>query len=409
MIGALTTERTWDYPAKPTSVQSRLAACATYLAAHARGMNGLVDQVVTALNGNDANDWPMRRAALFAADAAATASPAQFFNSPGASHLRQRILATATDPLSYSVRLLSISVLSHFRRLDPQVLNLVATACRDEHVVATSVLRRCQTISVAQEPSLDEIAELVGSQHMPTVMAAALLSSSLARSPDTSASQRRTAEEALASAVRSRNPAMDVIGDRNGRSLRTLLHGLLTGVAWHTEPSDMVAALGSALVGGTDVFGSGLARAFSPPQGARPLLDVIRELPRGTNLTSKQIAAIPIGDETGYVSWDELGLADLAEPRRTHLKAAMYSALEFRVGTVIANRMTPAQLDEFERLFEIKDEAGAFNWLQSNFPNYPQAVDVCRKSLFSELRSSLRDVERVLKDLFRGENDSGQD
>src|SRR5207253_686777 len=40
----------------------------------------------------------------------------------------------------------------------------------------------------------------------------------------------------------------------------------------------------------------------------------------------------------------------------------------------LADQMTNQQLDEFEKYFEAKDDAGAFKWLETNFPNYKEIV-----------------------------------
>jgi succinate dehydrogenase flavin-adding protein (antitoxin of CptAB toxin-antitoxin module) len=45
-----------------------------------------------------------------------------------------------------------------------------------------------------------------------------------------------------------------------------------------------------------------------------------------------------------------------------------------RVGMRLADQMTNEQLDEFEQFFNAKDDAGAFRWLETNFPNYKEIV-----------------------------------
>jgi len=52
----------------------------------------------------------------------------------------------------------------------------------------------------------------------------------------------------------------------------------------------------------------------------------------------------------------------------------IYETLEMRVGIRLADQMSNEQLDEFERYFEAKDDAGAFKWLEANFPNYKEIV-----------------------------------
>ena len=71
---------------------------------------------------------------------------------------------------------------------------------------------------------------------------------------------------------------------------------------------------------------------------------------------------------------EEIGLATLPESEKNSLLKHIYETLEMRVGMRLAEQMTNEQLDEFERYFEAKDDAGAFAWLESNFPNYKDIV-----------------------------------
>lgn len=70
----------------------------------------------------------------------------------------------------------------------------------------------------------------------------------------------------------------------------------------------------------------------------------------------------------------EIGLAGLPDSEKASLLKHIYETLEMRVGVRLAEQMTNEQLDEFERYFEAKDDAGAFAWLESNFPNYKDIV-----------------------------------
>lgn len=71
---------------------------------------------------------------------------------------------------------------------------------------------------------------------------------------------------------------------------------------------------------------------------------------------------------------DELGLSVLPRAEKTSLLRHIYETLEMRVGMRLADQMTNAQLDEFERFFNAQDDAGAFRWLETNFPNYKDIV-----------------------------------
>lgn len=70
----------------------------------------------------------------------------------------------------------------------------------------------------------------------------------------------------------------------------------------------------------------------------------------------------------------ELGLAALPAEEKKKLLAHIYETLEMRVGMKLAERMSDAQLAEFEQFIDRNDEAGALHWLESNFPNYKDVV-----------------------------------
>src|ERR1700690_2736945 len=71
---------------------------------------------------------------------------------------------------------------------------------------------------------------------------------------------------------------------------------------------------------------------------------------------------------------DEVGLASLPDTEKNSFLNHLYETLEMRVGIRLADQMSDQQLDEFERYFEAKDDAGAFKWLETNFPNYKDIV-----------------------------------
>ena len=84
----------------------------------------------------------------------------------------------------------------------------------------------------------------------------------------------------------------------------------------------------------------------------------------------------------------ELGLSSLPQTERDDLLKHIYETLEMRVGMRLADQMTNEQLDEFEQYFEAKDDAGAFAWLESNFPNYKGIVQEEFDKLKSEIGQS---------------------
>lgn len=83
----------------------------------------------------------------------------------------------------------------------------------------------------------------------------------------------------------------------------------------------------------------------------------------------------------------ELGLGDLPADEKNKMLAHIYETLELRVGMKLAEKMTDAQLDEFEGYIDRNDEDGALKWLESNFPNYKDTVADELNKLKEEIRT----------------------
>lgn len=71
---------------------------------------------------------------------------------------------------------------------------------------------------------------------------------------------------------------------------------------------------------------------------------------------------------------EELGLSALPPEEKKKFLAHIYETLEMRVGMKLAEQMSDAQLAEFEQFIDRNDEAGALQWLETNFPNYKDVV-----------------------------------
>jgi predicted RNA-binding Zn ribbon-like protein len=84
----------------------------------------------------------------------------------------------------------------------------------------------------------------------------------------------------------------------------------------------------------------------------------------------------------------EVGLGGLPSAEKNSFLKHIYETLEMRVGIRLADQMSNEQLDEFERYFEAKDDAGAFKWLETNFPNYKEIVQQEFDKLKTEVASS---------------------
>jgi hypothetical protein len=83
-----------------------------------------------------------------------------------------------------------------------------------------------------------------------------------------------------------------------------------------------------------------------------------------------------------------IGLGSLPTDDKRGLLTHIYETLEMRVGMRLADQMTNEQLDEFETYFEAKDDAGAFKWLETNFPNYKEIVNEEFEKLKGEVQQS---------------------
>lgn len=84
----------------------------------------------------------------------------------------------------------------------------------------------------------------------------------------------------------------------------------------------------------------------------------------------------------------DIGLGDLPPQEKDGLLKHIYETLEMRVGMRLADQMSNQQLDEFEQYFEAKDDAGAFKWLEANFPNYKDIVQEEFDKLKAEVEQS---------------------
>lgn len=71
---------------------------------------------------------------------------------------------------------------------------------------------------------------------------------------------------------------------------------------------------------------------------------------------------------------DSIGLAELPIAEKKAILQHIYDSLETRVGARFASTMSDDQLDQFDELMKSQDDAAAFNFLQTKFPNYREIV-----------------------------------
>jgi predicted RNA-binding Zn ribbon-like protein len=99
----------------------------------------------------------------------------------------------------------------------------------------------------------------------------------------------------------------------------------------------------------------------------------------------------------------ELGLGTLPPAEKNKMLAHIYETLELRVGMKLAEQMTDAQLDEFEKFIDANDEGGALKWLETNFPNYKQVVADELEKLKAEIKEQAPAiVESTMKEMGGG-------
>ncbi len=89
-----------------------------------------------------------------------------------------------------------------------------------------------------------------------------------------------------------------------------------------------------------------------------------------------------------------LGYKNLTDEQYRQLLTEFYNAAEDIVGVRLASMMSDSQLDEFGDLFDRRDDAGAFDWLKRNFPNYFDIV----KEVFAELEQLLTVTARQFRE-----------
>lgn len=88
----------------------------------------------------------------------------------------------------------------------------------------------------------------------------------------------------------------------------------------------------------------------------------------------------------------ELGLGSLPTEEKNKMLSHIYETLEMRVGMTLAQKMTDAQLDEFESYVDKDDQKGALTWLESNFPDYKKVVADELEQLKSEIKATSDDI-----------------
>lgn len=88
----------------------------------------------------------------------------------------------------------------------------------------------------------------------------------------------------------------------------------------------------------------------------------------------------------------DLGLGDLDRAYHDCFLRYVYEVLEIRIGMLLANQMSEAQLEDFEKLIDRADEDGATAWLTANFPHYREVVQEEFEKLKAEIRAGADEI-----------------
>lgn len=88
-----------------------------------------------------------------------------------------------------------------------------------------------------------------------------------------------------------------------------------------------------------------------------------------------------------YKAWLEEAGVNLPDQRLTRLANKVARELELRVGDVITDQLSDAQLMEFQNVF-LEAQRKQAAWLEDNYPDYAKVVRQESKKLHKELTSA---------------------
>ncbi len=96
-----------------------------------------------------------------------------------------------------------------------------------------------------------------------------------------------------------------------------------------------------------------------------------------------------------------LGLGSLSEKDQKDLLNHILETLQMRLGLRLTNQMTEEQFNEFQIYADNQDQASAFKWLETNFPNYKEITQDEFDKLCEEVKQS---SPAILASIESGEN-----
>ncbi len=84
----------------------------------------------------------------------------------------------------------------------------------------------------------------------------------------------------------------------------------------------------------------------------------------------------------------DIGLGNLTDEQKSKFLGHFRKRLELMIGAKLSASLSDAQIREFEVLVDRGDDQNTQDWLQNNFPDYPQLV--------------VESIEELKQDIIRG-------
>lgn len=168
-----------------------------------------------------------------------------------------------------------------------------------------------------------------------------------------------------------------LLADRAGTAEVCLAaaHDVVTSVVDDSGGSEGLGLWGSQLMG---------VNAAAVDGGTAMRVRMWSSLRVAEPVRSPDIGRIKINDDL----LNRCGLVTLIPDERGPLLRSLYTELEMRVGSAVADGLNDAELEEFEHIFEAKDHDAASAWLAAHRPHYPQLAADHAAALEAELRDA---------------------
>lgn len=87
----------------------------------------------------------------------------------------------------------------------------------------------------------------------------------------------------------------------------------------------------------------------------------------------------------------DLGLQNMSEEFQNKMVALVYSTLNLRMSMVMADKLSDEQLDHFNQLVQMNDEAAAA-WLETTVPNYAEVMEAELQTVLAEIKQDSQEL-----------------